>query len=283
MSISKEVMIPASGQAALGIEIIDNPEVERLVSILNDEIHDQLNAMAQGEKYLEIIDRENDRRKHIAEFLKKNNKKDYNAEDESFDDEDYDEDGDDEASTAAEENAGAKSAEDGNVVDIDIRKSEKEGTSGKGPSNSNGQVHKVSDRKKKKKVRKIGMALYEDVGRPFDDTAKAVPKYEIKVNESFLSGAEAKSGEELDYEYEKWLNEGNNEDSGEKSQSGDAAKAQPANPEQSMKDGKSTVTNTESQEEEKQGKKEEIKGYDPKKHGKHKKAGNGFFSKWQGN
>ena len=30
-------MIPASGQAALGIEIIDNPEVERLVSILNDE------------------------------------------------------------------------------------------------------------------------------------------------------------------------------------------------------------------------------------------------------
>ncbi len=35
--ISKEVMIPASGQAALGIEIIDDMEVERLVSILNDE------------------------------------------------------------------------------------------------------------------------------------------------------------------------------------------------------------------------------------------------------
>ncbi len=35
--ISKEVMIPASGQAALGIEIIDNAEVERLVSVLNDE------------------------------------------------------------------------------------------------------------------------------------------------------------------------------------------------------------------------------------------------------
>ena len=35
--ISKEVMIPASGQAALGIEIIDNPEVERLVSVLNDQ------------------------------------------------------------------------------------------------------------------------------------------------------------------------------------------------------------------------------------------------------
>lgn len=35
--ISKEIMIPASGQAALGIEIIDNPEVERLVSVLNDE------------------------------------------------------------------------------------------------------------------------------------------------------------------------------------------------------------------------------------------------------
>jgi len=35
--ISKEIMIPASGQAALGIEIIDDPEVERLVSVLNDE------------------------------------------------------------------------------------------------------------------------------------------------------------------------------------------------------------------------------------------------------
>lgn len=35
--ISKEVMIPASGQAALGIEIIDNPEVERLVSVLSDQ------------------------------------------------------------------------------------------------------------------------------------------------------------------------------------------------------------------------------------------------------
>ena len=35
--ISKEIMIPASGQAALGIEIIDDPEVERLVSVFNDE------------------------------------------------------------------------------------------------------------------------------------------------------------------------------------------------------------------------------------------------------
>lgn len=35
--ISKEVMIPASGQAALGIEIVDNPEVERLVAVLNDQ------------------------------------------------------------------------------------------------------------------------------------------------------------------------------------------------------------------------------------------------------
>lgn len=35
--ISKDVMIPASGQAALGIEIVDDPEVERLVSVLNDQ------------------------------------------------------------------------------------------------------------------------------------------------------------------------------------------------------------------------------------------------------
>jgi len=35
--ISKDVMIPASGQAALGIEIVDDLEVERLVSVLNDQ------------------------------------------------------------------------------------------------------------------------------------------------------------------------------------------------------------------------------------------------------
>lgn len=35
--ISKEVMIPASGQAALGIEIVCDAEVERLVSVLNDD------------------------------------------------------------------------------------------------------------------------------------------------------------------------------------------------------------------------------------------------------
>lgn len=35
--IAKTVMIPASGQAALGIEIVDNEEVAKIVSVLNDE------------------------------------------------------------------------------------------------------------------------------------------------------------------------------------------------------------------------------------------------------
>jgi len=35
--ISKEIMIPSSGQAALGIEIVDNEKIERIVSVLNDE------------------------------------------------------------------------------------------------------------------------------------------------------------------------------------------------------------------------------------------------------
>ena len=35
--IDTSVMTPASGQAALGIEIVDNPEVEKIVSVLNDE------------------------------------------------------------------------------------------------------------------------------------------------------------------------------------------------------------------------------------------------------
>jgi hydroxymethylbilane synthase len=35
--IDEKLMIPAMGQAALGIEIVDNPEVEKLVSVLSDE------------------------------------------------------------------------------------------------------------------------------------------------------------------------------------------------------------------------------------------------------
>lgn len=35
--ISTEIMIPAMGQAALGIEIVDNPEIEKIVSVLNDD------------------------------------------------------------------------------------------------------------------------------------------------------------------------------------------------------------------------------------------------------
>ncbi len=35
--ISKEIMIPASGQAALGIEIVDTEEVENIVRVLNDQ------------------------------------------------------------------------------------------------------------------------------------------------------------------------------------------------------------------------------------------------------
>ncbi len=35
--IDTAIMTPASGQAALGIEIVDNPEVEKIVSVLNNE------------------------------------------------------------------------------------------------------------------------------------------------------------------------------------------------------------------------------------------------------
>ncbi len=35
--IDTSIMTPASGQAALGIEIVNNPEVEKIVSVLNDE------------------------------------------------------------------------------------------------------------------------------------------------------------------------------------------------------------------------------------------------------
>jgi len=37
MPISEELMIPAMGQAALGIEIVDTPEIEKIVEVLRDE------------------------------------------------------------------------------------------------------------------------------------------------------------------------------------------------------------------------------------------------------
>ncbi len=57
-----------------------------------------------------------------------------------------------------------------------------------------------------RKVRKIGTALYEDVGEAYDPPVKHVA-YEVKVNPGYFSRSEEDSAS-LDAEYFKWQEEG---------------------------------------------------------------------------
>lgn len=56
-----------------------------------------------------------------------------------------------------------------------------------------------------KPIRKIGSALYEDVGQSYDPPPKKV-SYEIKVNQAYFDQVE--SSEQLDAEYYQWMEKG---------------------------------------------------------------------------
>ena len=56
----------------------------------------------------------------------------------------------------------------------------------------------------KKKVRKIGTALFEDVGQPYDPPVKRAT-YEVKVNQAYFDAVTG--GVDLDAEYWQWKEE----------------------------------------------------------------------------
>ena len=250
----------------------------KVLSEDQEEIHQQLGAMAQGEKYLKLIERENERLKQESEreeALKKyreGEEEDYGEDyEEEYEEEDYTEDeengtgeedakewgeeyngedglnGDEEKISGEEtvDSAGTKTDSDKDGLADIIKEDadtagEKEKThakvtaastpigraAGKKGQSAKGQKNRYADRRRvsagrharmspdleaewaeeasKKKVRKIGTALFEDVGQPYDPPVKRAT-YEVKVNQAYFDAVTG--GVDLDAEYWQWKEE----------------------------------------------------------------------------
>jgi|GEM_PF-1710818 len=189
-----------------------------------EEIQQQLGAMAQSGKYLKIIERENERLQKEQERAQM--EEEWEEEEESTNDEDTDKDKEE------------KDSEEELLTEdekISSEEKEKKGEGGSattpiGRAASNRQEHPAKKKNGKKvsagrharmspnleeewtkeaaehKVRKIGTALYEDVGEAYDSPVKHVT-YEVKVNPGYFSRSEEDSAN-LDAEYFRWQEKG---------------------------------------------------------------------------
>lgn len=222
------------------------------------EIKEQLLAMSQGEKYLNLILRENRRRQMEEAEDEDVEEEDWEEEDAQEDSEEIEGEGEieDEESTEGEEGTedeedpegeeGTESEEDieaGKDTKGDEDAKAREGAEGlktnssqppekkvgkpngkkkKGGQRQGGSKSGKSTAKNKKRAvpdlereweeeqkqrsaRKVGTALYQDVGQPYDSPPKKV-SYEIKVNEAYFEQL-GEGNIDLDAEYEQWKKE----------------------------------------------------------------------------
>lgn len=235
----------------------------RALSEDQEEIKQQLTAMAQGGKYLKIIEHENKRLQKMKEERARTGEDAYGddleddwdeygeeEEDEGDEAEDTQEEGDgDEASAdgeSGEENKKAAGGDSGEPeTDSGETAAETENTaadaavpvktgeggdkpaSGKKPQKAKGKQGGKYGRKQKRPasrharmvpdleeewakeeqrpVRKIGTAIYEDVGQPYDEPVKRV-SYEVKVNQAYFDQL-GEGNVDLDAEYYQWKEE----------------------------------------------------------------------------
>lgn len=217
----------------------------KVLSEDQEEIQQQLGAMAQGGKYLKLIERENERLKREQERAQM----EWDEEEESTQEDEEEEEredidrADEEEDTQKEEGEELSEKEELELSE-ESKNPEAKGETEKKPEGEgdaitpvgraasskpkqptkkkNGSGRKVSARQHarmspdleeewakeaaERKVRKIGTALYEDVGEAYDPPVKHVA-YEVKVNPGYFSRSEEDSAS-LDAEYFKWQEEG---------------------------------------------------------------------------
>ncbi len=221
----------------------------KVLSEDQEEIQQQLGAMAQSGKYLKLIERENERLKREQERAQMEMEWEEEEEEESTQEEDGEEESADEEDTDkadkdreedTPDNEEEPSAKDKKELPEDQeKKEERKPEKGDGAittpvgraassklrqpeKKKNGNGKRVSARQHarmspdleeewakeaaERKVRKIGTALYEDVGEAYDPPVKHVA-YEVKVNPGYFSRSEEDSAS-LDAEYFKWQEEG---------------------------------------------------------------------------
>ena len=223
----------------------------KVLSEDQEEIQQQLGAMAQGGKYLKLIEHENERLKREQERAQMEwdeEEEESTQEEEEEDEEEKEEDNEDidradEEDTQEEEGEELSEKEESELSE-ESKNPEVKGETEKKPKREgdavtpvgrvasskpkqptkkkNGSGKRVSARQHarmspdleeewakeaaERKVRKIGTALYEDVGEAYDPPVKHVA-YEVKVNPGYFSRSEEDSAS-LDAEYFKWQKEG---------------------------------------------------------------------------
>ena len=247
----------------------------RLLTENQEEIKRQLRAMAQGEKYLRLIYRENARLRRLAqEEFEDESEEDEELEEDYGDESRKEDEPEDSGEEELEEDSGAESRKEDEPEDSREDESraasalqkesgrgrnvrEKQGgapersaadaggngkkakVSGGGPGNSGSKSGAGRNAEKKKQpggaksgkkrrpavkhprmspdletewaeeenrpVRKIGTALYEDVGQSYDSPVKKV-SYEVRVNQAYFDQL-GESAADLDAEYYQWKEE----------------------------------------------------------------------------
>lgn len=202
----------------------------KLLTENQEEIKQQLNAMAQGGKYLRLIERENARIKQRQEELDSEEyEEDFDEQEEEEDEETINEEGEEELESKQEQEDSGEIDWDNFVVDIteeydDIAGEAKKPNSNSKPKPKTAKSKKSSNSSAKKRVRmlpdleaewesearpikKVGTALYEDVGQPYDEPVRK-QSYEIKINQAYFDQIGGSSAD-LDAEYYLWKAEKN--------------------------------------------------------------------------
>lgn len=215
-------------------------EQARMLVENQEEIKQQLSAMAQGEKYLRLIERENIRLKRIEAarvFGKEAEPEEYEELDEEEEDEElYETDGDGAedaggedsgkmsggmqtdsegaVSDESEEASGSAGAQKETKPEKTEKKRKQQGRASGGRRKSSAGKHarmspdleaEWAAQEAERPVRKIGTAFYEDVGQAYDAPVKKVT-YEVKVNQAYFDQL-GEGSVDLDAEYYQWKEE----------------------------------------------------------------------------
>lgn len=219
--------------------------LEEQESILNEnqeEIKQQLNSMIQGEKYLRLVERENARLKRLEAAGAEDVGDEYPEEEDDWEEESasadtgYEYDSADEVYykediLSADEN-NQKEPGPGDGEDTSSRKEKAPSEKGAAPEKPRGGNKRTRTGKKAKKrpgvpdleaewaaeeqakpVRKVGTAVYQEVGQSYDTPVKKV-SYEVRVNQAYFDQL-GEGNVDLDAEYYRWKEEQAKAEAGE--------------------------------------------------------------------
>ena len=208
-------------------------EQARILNENQEEIKQQLNSMIQGEKYLRLVERENARLQRLEAAGAEDAGEEYLDEEEVSEDE-YDSADEvyykEDIPSADESNRKEPGPGDGEDTSGWQEKAPSEkGAALEKPKGANKRAKTGKKAKKRagvpdleaewaaeeqaKPVRKVGTAVYQEVGQAYDTPVKKV-SYEVRVNQAYFDQL-GEGNVDLDAEYYQWKEEQAKAEAGE--------------------------------------------------------------------